>query len=194
MPEGYDPLDYDNLARSIVGALLDISPQPLPPKSSFAGVGVYAIYYTGSLGFYSGVSSEECRIPIYVGKAAPKGTRKGGAERKDAHTKELYNRLVQHARSVEAATNLDCRDFRCRYLVVVPVWVSLAERFLIDHFHPLWNVQIDGFGNHAPGAGRKDMRRPRWDILHPGREWAERLAPAETFEDVVALIQGQKNA
>lgn len=51
---------------------------------------------------------------------------------------------------------------------------------------------IDGFGNHDPGAGRRNMRRPRWDIIHPGRTWAEKLAAAETFEEVVALIEASK--
>ena len=33
------------------------------------------------------------------------------------------------------------------------------------------------------------MRRPRWDIIHPGRPWAERLDPAETDEQVLAELE-----
>jgi hypothetical protein len=101
----------------------------------------------------------------------------------------LHQRLVQHATSIEQAENLKLEEFRCRYLVVVPVWISLAERFLIDHFRPVWNTVVDGFGNHDPGQGRVNMRRPRWDILHPGRPWAKRLRALETPEQIVALIK-----
>jgi hypothetical protein len=101
----------------------------------------------------------------------------------------LYNRLVQHAKSIQQAENLRLEDFRCRYLVVVPVWIELAERFLIEHYRPAWNTVIDGFGNHAPGAGRKDMKRPRWDILHPGRGWATRLRSAETPARIIAELK-----
>ena len=45
MAEAYDPLDYDNLARSVVHALLDAPPNELPPDDAFFGSGVYALYY-----------------------------------------------------------------------------------------------------------------------------------------------------
>jgi hypothetical protein len=48
---------------------------------------------------------------------------------------------------------------------------------------------VDGFGNHDPGRGRRDMKRPRWDILHPGRNWAERLRPSETAEEIAAKLK-----
>ena len=44
----YDPLNYDNLARNVVQALLDSDETPLPPEQAFDGAGVYAIYYHGS--------------------------------------------------------------------------------------------------------------------------------------------------
>ena len=46
----YDPLDYDNLARSVVNALLSAVAAPLPPDR-FEGAGVYAIYYRGPLDY-----------------------------------------------------------------------------------------------------------------------------------------------
>ncbi|MFP4055503.1 MAG: Eco29kI family restriction endonuclease [Candidatus Brocadiia bacterium] len=101
----------------------------------------------------------------------------------------LFRRLRDHAKSLEAAYNLDISDFRCRYLVVVPVWITLAERFLLAHYRPVWNTIIEGFGNHDPGKGRRNMRRPRWDILHPGRPWAERLEAAETADQVTAELE-----
>jgi hypothetical protein len=187
--EAYDPLDYDNLARSVVYALLERSPEPLSPPGSFGGSGVYALYYTGSLPFYAHIASTELNTPIYVGKAVPTGARKGSALASRESGPELQRRLREHTKSIEQAENLALDEFQCRYLVVVPVWITLAERFLIDHFRPLWNTLIDGFGNHPPGSGRQGMRRPRWDIVHPGRPWATRLRAAETAYDIVRLIE-----
>lgn len=188
MAEAYDPLDYENLARSVVNALLQSGCAALPPTESFAGSGVYALYYTGSLSFYSRIASSDLSAPVYVGKAVPTGARKGGRRTGYESGTELYRRLRDHAKSVEQVRNLALNEFQCRFLVVVPVWITLAERFLIDHFRPAWNTVIDGFGNHPPGRGRRDMRRPRWDILHPGRPWAAELHPAETAEDIVRLL------
>ena len=192
MEPPYDPLTYANLARNVVGALLDKPPIRLGELPSFEGNGVYAIYYTGQLDFYRAVASEDCQIPIYVGKAVPTGARTGGDEQgAEASGHQLYRRLLEHARSIEQARNLELDDFRCRYLVVVQVWITLAERFLITHFRPIWNTVIDGFGNHAPGAGRAGTKRPRWDILHPGRSWADALAAAETPEQVLGRLTGE---
>lgn len=184
----YDPLDYENLAGSVVRTLLEQEVSPLPPSLSFDGAGAYAIYYQGSLPFYASLSSPSSDRPIYVGKAIPAGARKGRRSKQPGMDRALYQRLRQHAASVDQAQNLDPAEFRCRYLVVVPVWISLAERSLIEHFQPLWNTIIDGFGNHAPGRGRSNMRRPRWDILHPGRPWAQDLSAEETQVQVAALI------
>ena len=167
MAKAYDPLDYDNLARSVVTALLELDSTTLPPTKKFSGSGVYALYYTGTLPFYSHISSSDLHQPIYVGKAVPTGTRKGGRQVDPESSAELYQRLHDHAKSIEQAKNLDLLEFQARYLVVEPVWITLAERFLIDHFRPVWNTAIDGFGNHDPGRGRHAMRRPRWDIVHP---------------------------
>ncbi len=186
MTTPYDPLDYSNLAKSIVDALLDKEPGHIPNDGSIEGAGVYALYYFGGLEFYGPIASAECERPIYVGKAVPAGARRGGTGQGGSNA--LCRRLIEHGKSIDAAENLKREDFLCRYLVVVPVWISLAERFLINHFRPVWNVHLDGFGNHPPGRGRSAMRRPRWDIVHPGRPWAATLTPEETPETVVAAI------
>ncbi|MEE1273759.1 MAG: Eco29kI family restriction endonuclease, partial [Olegusella sp.] len=41
----------------------------------------------------------------------------------------------------------------------------------------VWNMLVEGFGNHDPGKGRRQGMRPLWDMLHPGRPWAEKLQP-----------------
>ena len=185
MAEIYDPLSYDNLARSVVNALLRADREPLPP-TQFEGSGVYAIYYTGSLDYASDESLAE--TPIYVGKAVPPGARRGSGNVSQATNRTLYLRLRQHAGSIEQATNLAIENAECRYLVVEPVWITLAERFLLTHFNPLWNTVLDGFGNHNPGSGRANSARPRWDIVHPGRPWADRLRADEERDDILAEI------
>ena len=157
------------------------------PPERFNGSGVYALYYTGSLDFYRPIASSECIVPIYVGKADARSTRRGDEVANAAGT-TLHNRLRNHAKSIEAAGNLELVEFRCRYLVVTPVWVSLAEQFLLNRFQPVWNTVADGFGNHDPGRGRDNMRRPRWDVVHPGRAWAARLQPEETAKQIQARI------
>ena len=183
--EPYDPLDYANLARSIVQALLSNDAQPLPPATAFNGAGVYAIYYRGDFAAYRPIVTATPPPPIYVGKAVPTGARKGIGLPTASQGRELFRRLAEHAKNIEQAENIELGDFRCRYLVVVPVWITLAERFLVEYHKPIWNVLIEGFGNHDPGAGRRGMKRPRWDIVHPGRPWASELEPAETAHDVL---------
>ena len=115
--------------------------------------------------------------PIYVGKAVPEGARKGGqGEDVDPGT-ALYKRLNDHAKSIEAATNLNLADFRFRFLAVDDIWIPLAESMVIERFKPVWNCLLEGFGNHAPGRGRSSMMTPSWDWFHPGRAWAANLQP-----------------
>lgn len=47
---------------------------------------------------------------------------------------------------------------------------------LIETFKPLWNRAIDGFGNKDPGRRRATQYKSLWDVLHPGRKFAEKLA------------------
>ena len=98
----------------------------------------------------------------------------------------LFKRLSEHAASIQQVTNLDLADFHCRYLVVEDIWIPLGESLLIERFQPLWNVVVDGFGNHDPGAGRHSGQRPLWDVVHPGRPWAERLR--ENQRSLLAIL------
>ena len=175
----FDPLDYGNIANSVVAALLGRPLLPLAGLGAFDGAGIYALYYSGAQEQYAPIAAPVGESPIYVGKAVPTGARKGADAGATSSTRALYGRLRQHAGSVEQAENLDTVDFPCRYLVVEPVWIRLAEQVLVQEFRPVWNTVLDGFGNHAPGRGRHAMRRPRWDIVHPGRSWAKGLEPAE---------------
>lgn len=143
------------------------------------GAGIYAIYYVGDFQLYRSIAlrNREGRFdaPIYVGKAVPAGARKGNVGIGEPPGTVLYGRLGEHSKSIDQAENLDLQDFFCRYLVVDDIWIPLGESLLIGRFNPLWNKVVDGFGNHDPGGGRYKQQKSPWDILHPGRPWADKL-------------------
>jgi hypothetical protein len=175
----FDPLNIKNLGIAVAKALLEKKARPLGGLPSFRGAGIYAIYYRGAFPCYGPIAKANAdatdpRWPIYIGKAIPPGGRKGAFNTEASDTTALAVRLREHAESIQLAQNLELDDFVCRFLVVPDLWIPLAERLLIAHFAPIWNRLIDGFGNHDPGSGRYNGLRPRWDVLHPGRAWAEK--------------------
>ena len=183
----YDPLTYENL---MLGVVLHFEGQE---RRELAGVGgqhiegpgIYALLYAGTFAPYQLISGGDS--PIYVGKAVPPGSRKGAPP--DPGVAVLRRRLTEHARSIDRADNLDVGDFTFRALAIEPVWITVAERFLIDHYRPVWNVCLDGFGDHDPGSGRYRGERSWWDTLHPGRSWADRLRRVKTPTDAAALVR-----
>lgn len=189
--EPFNPLAMDSLAESVVRRLMQTDPVPLQGVARFQGAGVYAIYYTGDFPAYEIVSKmnagEKWALPIYVGKAAPKGGRQGLDLGQDPNSTALWSRLREHAKSIEAARNLNIEDFYVRWIVVEEIWIPLGESTLIRSTRPVWNAVVDGFGNHDPGKGRHRGKAPQWDTLHPGRSWAEKLTQREPGE--AALIE-----
>lgn len=186
----YNPLDKKHLAENAANALLRQEPEALPPEA-FEGAGIYAIYYIGPFETYLPLAEQNCDVlvaPIYVGKADPKGGRRGSDWDAPAGT-ALHSRLRKHSGSIEQASNIELDDFRCRYLVLDEVWIRMAERMLISWYRPVWNVVVDGFGNNDPGGRRATQYRSQWDTLHPGRPWAVKLADSGTTSgDVSALV------
>ena len=190
----YNPLEKRHLAESVANALLHRPIQPLAPVQPFEGAGIYAIYYTGDFPAYSKVADKNrdgaFALPIYIGKADPMGGRRGG-DFDAPHGRALWNRLADHAKSVAQADNLRSEDFACRFLAVDDVWIRMAERMLISWHFPVWNLVVDGFGNHDPGGRRATQYRSPWDVLHPGRTWAVKLADSGvTPEDIAAKVAG----
>lgn len=177
----YNPLTYDNLMTGLVAHFEKQESSSLSGLPDIVGPGIYSLAYAGGLDVYRGILGSG--LPIYVGKAVPPGARKGSTL--DTETPALKKRLVEHLESVRSADNLKDRDFTCQYLAVEPVWITLAERFLIDHYKPVWNLCLDGFGNHNPGGGRKKGKKSWWDTLHPGRAWAREL-PADSGKTMQA--------
>ena len=189
--EIFNPLDKRNLGLSITEAIIKQSVYPLKSLQSFLGAGVYALYYKGNFPLYAKISEKNKKDliqPIYAGKAIPEGGRKGGLGLDAPPGEYLYRRLNEHKKSIEAAQNLCIDDFYCRFLVVDDIWIPLGESLLIERTKPLWNIVVDGFGNHDPGRGRYNQQRSPWDILHKGRAWAENLQEGKPEADIAKQV------
>lgn len=187
MPNLYDPLTYENLMAGLVSHFDSIEKSQLGELEgvNVEGPGIYALFYTGDLEIYQSIAESQ---PIYVGKAIPPGGRKGG--KPDVTKPAIFGRLRNHAKSIEAARNLDLAHFQYRSLAVVPVWITLAEHFLVENYMPVWNVCLEGFGKNNPGGARTSGERSWWDTLHPGRAWAEsEQAGAKTPETAETLVR-----
>ncbi|WMP15970.1 Eco29kI family restriction endonuclease [Thiothrix lacustris] len=131
----------------------------LPPPEAFGGTGVYAIYYTGqhpAYKKYAELNRLAYNFPIYVGKAVPKGWRQA--------------RLSDDVLFEGEASDM----------------IGTIEAALIKLNMPLWNTVVDGFGNHDPGKGRYEQAKSDWDVIHPGRAWAEKCKG--THSGAVAIV------
>jgi len=166
----------------------------LPTPVSFVGTGVYALYYLGGFDLYTRIASrnqETPSQPIYDGKAVPPGWRTARSQETD--TPVLYRRLREHSRSIQQAANLEADNFRCRFMILGGIESDLVvpvEAKLIRRYAPLWNSVIDGFGNHDPGSGRYNQAKSEWDVLHPGRPWAERLTgESPHLEEIIDKVE-----
>lgn len=177
--------------------------EPLGELRRFSGAGIYAIYYRGDFPAYSALPAKnrvEFNVPIYVGKAAPAGARKGGFGLDVSPGFVLFNRLRKHADAIHQveisaggegrSDQIRLRDFFSRYLLVDDIWIPLGEAMMIERFQPLWNRVIEGFGNHDPGQGRYNQQRSAWDTLHPGRAWAASCRPyIKTRERILEAVR-----
>lgn len=188
--KAYNPLDKINIAKSIETEVLARPADPLSTVDHITGAGVYVIYYTGDFPAYGPVAQAnkdgKLTLPIYVGKAIPKGGRKGGLAKDIAAIgRALADRLRQHAASIDEAENLDLADFHVRHLVVDDIWIPLGENMLIETFKPVWNRAIDGFGNKDPGKRRSTQFKSPWDVLHPGRNFAVKLTESPATPELL---------
>jgi len=162
---------------------LDKSPMHhLPLQEKFNGCGVYVLYYDGM--FYDDLLKESCELyfaihPIYVGKAVPTGWRNGRVSKKKISS-NLWKRIQEHSNNIQQASNLDIKDFCCKYVVLDDDLIVPVEAKLIRNYKSLWNACIDGFGNHHPGVNRLNQTKSDWDTLHPGRAWAEKMSDLNT--------------
>lgn len=174
---------FDELVKDAVRFFNGTPVVEMPPTVKFSGVGVYALYFIGNTApyeRYGELNRIKYDYPIYVGKAVPKGWRQARVISNDnQNTYELNGRLRQHHRTIEKGAGINPVDFSCRFVIFEGVsssMISTVESALIRLFKPLWNTEVDGFGNHDPGKGRYNQARSDWDVIHPGREWAKKCA------------------
>ncbi|MCP5097723.1 MAG: Eco29kI family restriction endonuclease [Chloroflexi bacterium] len=168
----------------------------LPPPERFHGTGIYAIYCIAKTGVYSTyhqINRLSFNLPIYVGKAVPRGWRQTRTSSSDiSKTYELYSRLREHSRSIEQGADIELENFLCRFMILEGSesdLIGTVEAALIRAYKPLWNTIIDGFGNHDPGKGRYNQAKSDWDVCHPGRPWAEKcLGVASGYNEVNSKI------
>lgn len=152
-------------------------------------VGIYELYYRGTNPLYDCISranSDRCCLPIYIGKAIGRGRRTG---RTSSRMPNLYNRLREHKRSIEQGEGLSVSEFKFKVVAMDIDLASWGEGVMIRHFQPVWNQIIDGFGNHDPGKGRYEQKRSVWDLLHPGREWVQKLGNFDTLDEKAIVAQ-----
>lgn len=189
----FDPLSYENLGKSIVNALQETRRIPLEDLKTFDGVGIYALFYTGTFEAYQPLVNSLLtgrEVAIYVGKAEADKTRKSTSifDPNIEFGPKLYKRVMDHKKSIEQAVNLQVEDFEVKTLCIAPTWIPLAEQIALRELRPLWNAVVDGFGNHNPGKGRINGARSKWDVVHPGRAWAENFPLKHDRESIINNI------
>jgi len=90
---------------------------------------------------------------------------------------------------------LRVEDFDYRALVVQNGWEGPAETYLIRMFRPLWNKEVkilQGFGKYGDSVTTRANKRPPWDTLHEGRDWAsgegqtDKRSAQEILEQIAA--------
>lgn len=194
----FDPAQPDALGRFVVLALLAQPRVPLERIARSYGAGVYAIYYRGNHPYYTPISGSE--TPIYVGKADPKtSSARTAREQGD----QLFKRLQDHRKVIVRAGEyvnvapqspaLRISDFECRRLVTVTNAQLVAEKHLINLFHPVWNWDEGvcwGISKHGDTEGRNNDRSP-WHVVHPTEYWASqtKLKDARPTERIVDDIR-----
>jgi hypothetical protein len=173
--------DFVELVKDAVRFFNGTPVRELPPFESFTGTGVYALYYigkNGAYGKYGELNRTAYLHPIYVGKAVPKGWRQARtADGSQKNSRELFSRLREHSRGISVGADIDLKDFMCRFMIFeadASDMIGSIEAALIKLNRPLWNTSLDGFGNHTPGQGRFEQAKSDWDVIHPGRAWAEK--------------------
>lgn len=168
--------DHGACTKTLLARLNDVSMLNFSGAIKQAGTGIYLLYYVGPHALYNGLS-EDC--PMYIGKAIGDG----------GSRTQLELRLRDHQKSLRQADDLRPTDFRYKVLRINEEWVAGCETVLIKHWLPLWNTVVTGFGNHAPGKGRRLQRKSLWDTLHTGRNWANMLDPELPYSRVAEQVQ-----
>jgi hypothetical protein len=184
----FDPLAVENVGVTLAVELLEQKLLAMPPNEPFPGAGVYALYYSGRHPAYDSLlrlDAGRFKYPVYIGKAAGESA-KQGFNPHGSSKRRLFDRISQHAASIEAVRNLSVDDFQCRVLILNDAYIALAEAVMIRLFRPPWNGM--SFGSKVVGRYRMTGKPPLWDSLHPGRSGRPEGSDerAEQAESVIA--------
>lgn len=164
----FNPLAVENIGVTLAVELLEQPLRRMPPEE-FAGAGVYALYYQGPHPAYAdlvAIDAGKNKYPVYIGKAAGESAKQGFTSA-STRAKRLYQRIHEHATSIDQVNNLELAHFQCRFLVLNDAYIALAESVLIRVFRPAWNGM--SFGSKVVGKNRMTGDVGLWDALHPGR-------------------------
>ncbi len=194
----YASPDFEEIIKDTIRFFNGTPVHSIPIPERFHGTGVYALYCIAKTGIYSkfhSINRTAFRIPIYVGKAVPKGWRQARQLLStDTRSYELNNRIREHSRSIDLGEGLGKSDFFCRFMILEGKesdLIGTVEAALIRKYQPIWNTLIDGFGNHDPGKGRYEQAKSDWDVCHPGRSWADKCQGVHANKE--ELLQGIEN-
>lgn len=182
----FDPAEPSLIGNFVALALMAQDRKPLGTLKRFYGAGVYAIYYRGDAELYAPIAGTE--TPIYVGKADPQGNAKTPI---DQGTR-LSSRLDEHRRNIEKVAGIEIGDFDFRALAVQSGYQAAAENHLIRMFWPIWNNETNilfGIGKHGDSSETRANNKSPFDIVHPGRKWAERNPESQTAEEIGAKVR-----
>ena len=193
--------DFEEIVKDTIRFFNGTPVYSVPAPERFHGTGVYAIYCVAKSGVYKDfheINRTSFDIPIYVGKAVPKGWRQGRAGSSVSVSYELHNRIREHGRSIELGDSLQPSDFLCRFMILESKesdLIGTVEAALIRKYWPIWNTLLDGFGNHDPGSGRYQQAKSDWDVCHPGRAWAEKCkgTPKSKLSLLTSISQFMEN-
>lgn len=139
---------FAELCKDAVRAFNGTPVCELPPPR-FTGSGVYAIYCTAKKGIYERYGNKVNRmgynVPIYVGKAVPKGWRQSSTgEISDLPINEQMGLWVH---LIKSSIGLQTADFRFRVYgcnVVDTGLIHDMHRLMLYTYQPLWNRVFDG--------------------------------------------------
>lgn len=165
-PTYFDPLSTRDLTQFICERFEREKLRPLDcDLPRFEGSGLYAIYcIREGTDLYEPLIS--LSIPVYVGKSHTSNSAIGNS----VETPEsLWGRVRQHQQSIDAAHNLQLRQFGVRLLRTPDVHCDLGENGLRVGYRPVWNRILTGFGSNEQGSSTRRSARSKWDTVHTGR-------------------------
>ena len=157
---------FAELCKDAVRAFNGTPVCELPPPR-FTGSGVYAIYCTARKGIYERYGNKVNRmgynVPIYVGKAVPKGCANGDAISFDMLP--CHAQLEFWHKKINAALGLSINDFRCRVYPLDKfgrVYIGGIFKVMYECFRPAWNM-VFADGSSLDGVAS------RWCEIHSER-------------------------